>query len=240
MNLQEKIQYVKENLQYLPVEEYENYRENFAIHQAKTSSSIEGEKVTLAQAIAVIKGHNVGGDSTLNRNVYNHYKAFLMVRDAAEKGEDLTEDFFKDVHERLVKGVMNGGLYRNVDIKIKGSAHTPCTFIKVYDRMAKFFYDINHFEGTDLELIAYTHLQIAKVHPFIDANGRIARLMMNYQLIKLGYLPVYIPAKMKEEYFNSLEEFKVNKTSAPFMAILETRLNREYDKLIEVINTYRK
>ena len=88
--------------------------------------------------------------------------------------------------------------------------------------------------------MAYTHLQIAKVHPFIDANGRIARLMMNYQLIKLGYLPIYIPAKMREDYFNSLEEFKVNKTSAPFMEILEKRLNREYDKLIEVIETYRK
>ena len=163
-----------------------------------------------------------------------------MVREHAERGEELTEDFFKDVHERVCKGIINGGLYRNVDIKIKGSAHTPCTFIKVYDRMAKFFYDINNFDGTDLELVAYTHLQIAKVHPFIDANGRMARLMMNYQLIKLGYLPIYIPAKMKEQYFNCLEEFKVNKTSAPFMELLDIRLNREYDKLIELINNYKK
>ena len=77
--------------------------------------------------------------------------------------------------------------------------------------MAKFFYDINHFEGTPLELAAYTHLQIAKVHPFLDGNGRLARLMLNFQLVKAGYLPISLPSKYREQYFNCLEEFKVNK-----------------------------
>ena len=63
--------------------------------------------------------------------------------------------------------------------------------------------------------------------------------LMNYQLIKLGYLPIYIPKKMSPEYFNSLEEFKVNKTSVPFMELLEKRLNREYDRLIELIDMFK-
>ena len=106
--------------------------------------------------------------------------------------------------------------------------------------MAKFFYDIAHFEGTDLELAAYTHLQIAKVHPFLDGNGRLARLMLNFQLMKAGYLPISLPSKYREQYFNCLEEFKVNKTSQPFMELLEHRLNREYDRLIGLIDNYKK
>ena len=240
MNLLEKKQYVKENLHYLPEEELSAYWENLAYTITKTSSSIEGEIVTLANVISICKGINVGGDSYITRMVYNNFKGYEMVMKHVESNGELTEEFLKDVHEQLLNGIINGGLYRNVDIKIKGSAHTPCSYLKVYDRMAKFFYDINHFEGTPLELAAYTHLQIAKVHPFLDGNGRLARLMLNFQLVKAGYLPISLPSKYREQYFNCLEEFKVNKTTVPFMELLEHRLNREYDRLIGIIDSCKK
>lgn len=240
MNLLEKKQYVNENLHYLPVEELNSYKENLAYTITKTSSSIEGEIVTLANVISICKGTKVSCDSYTTRMVYNNFLAFEMINKHLENNGELTEEFLKDVHERLLNGIINGGLYRNVDIKIKGSSHTPCSYLKVYDRMAKFFYDIAHFEGTDLELAAYTHLQIAKVHPFLDGNGRLARLMLNFQLMKAGYLPISLPSKYREQYFNCLEEFKVNKTSQPFMELLEHRLNREYDRLIGLIDNYKK
>ena len=54
------------------------------------------------------------------------------------------------------------------------------------------------------------HYEFVFIHPFSDGNGRMARLMMNYVLISSGYLPLSIPLKYREQYFNSLEEFKVN------------------------------
>ena len=84
------------------------------------------------------------------------------------------------------------------------------------------------------------HYEFVFIHPFKDGNGRMARLMMNYVLISSGYLPLSIPLKYREQYFNSLEEFKVNKTVEPFMALMMERLEREYEKMIDVINRYKK
>ena len=240
MNLEEKRQYVKDNLQYVPLLDQEKYKENFVYGFIKNSSCIEGDYITLAQVIQIVNSAQRVVESNIQRSVYNNFVAYKMVEERALKKEEITEEFFKDVHEALMKDISVGGLYRNVDIKIKGSEHIPCTYLKVYDRMGKFFYDINNFQGTDLELVAYTHLQIAKVHPFLDGNGRIARLFMNYQLLKLGYLPIIINAKEREAYFDTMEQFKVNKTSQPFMDFLVDHLNKEYDKFIEYINHFKK
>ena len=240
MNLQEKINYVKENLQKIPLLEREKYRENFIYGFIKNSSCIEGDYITLAQVMQVINGKNPGTESNIQRSVYNNYQAYLMIEERALNKESLTEEFFKDVHECLVKDLSVGGLYRNVDIKIKGSNYTPCTYIKVYDRMGKFFYDINNFSGDDLDLVAYTHLQISKVHPFLDGNGRMARLAMNYQLLKLGYLPILFNTKERERYFAALEDFKVNKTDKLFKEFLIDHLNKEYDRFIEHMNLFLK
>lgn len=240
MNLLEKKEYVLQNIGVVPVEELEAYNQNFAHVFTKNSSSFEGEKVTLAKVIQVVTGNKLSGDLVLDRTIYNNYVTLQEVLADAKEKKPLTEDYVKDIHEKLMKGIQNGGLYRNVDIKIHGSNHTPCSYLKVYDRMAKFYYDVASGEKTDLELAAYTHLQIAKVHPFLDGNGRLARLMLNYQLVAAGYLPISFKAKVKERYFNALEEFKVNKTEEPFMALLEKTLNREYDRMIELIDRYKK
>ena len=240
MNLEEKRQYVKDNQQYVPLLEIEKYKENFIYGFIKNSSCIEGDYITLAQVMQVINGTQHHVESNIQRSVYNNFIAYKMVEERALNKEEITEEFLKDVHEALLKDISVGGLYRNVDIKVRGSNYTPCTYLKVYDRMGKFIYDINNFEGSDLELAAYTHLQLSKIHPFLDGNGRLARLMLNYQLIKLGYLPILINTKEREIYFNTLEEFKVNKTSEPFMSFLMDHLNKEYDKYIEFINRFKK
>ena len=243
MNLLEKKAYVDENLHYVPKEEIELYEQNFAWVYTRNSACIEGHEISLEEVVSITKsiGFSVKRDGTLVRSVYNHFLAFNMVKERAKETSELTEDFFKDVHEELMKGIINGGLYRNVNITIKGSNHTPCDYVKVYDRMNKFFYDINHYNGTALERAAYAHLQIAKVHPFLDGNGRMARLMMNFCLISAGFLPISISrkTKIKTEYFASLEAFKVDKTMEPFISLLNQLLNNEYDRLILLIDQYK-
>ena len=158
-----------------------------------------------------------------------------------DRNRPLNEEFLKDLHARLVKHLEDfGGLYRNVNIRIKGSQHTPCDHIKVYDRMKKYFNDVEDPNKSDFENIAYAHLQLAKIHPFIDGNGRLARLILNFYLIKYGYLPISIPAKRRLEYFDLLEEYKVNKNPVPFENFLFELVNREYDRMIEVVDKYKK
>lgn len=238
MNLFEKKEFVAQNIHLIPQDELSSYHENFVEVLTKNSSTIEGESITLGQVLQIIKGINISGDSVLHRRVFNHYQAYKMVEDRAVKELPLTEDFMKDVHEILLDGITPGGMYRRVNITVKGSSYIPCDYVKLYDRMAKFFYELENFSGDPVELAAFTHLQIAKIHPFIDGNGRLARLLMNYQLISHGFLPVSISVKQKEEYFNSLEEFKVNKNDEPFKKMLNELLNKKYDRFIDLINQH--
>ena len=180
MTLLEKKQYVTENLHLVPEEELRLFNYNFACVLTKNSSCIEGDKiVSVEEVVSITKGHNVKIDEALKRSIYNHYKAYDYMLRSIEEGKELTEDFVKDLHEILLDGIINGGLYRNINLSIKGSNHTPCDYIKVYDRMKKYYVTLDTFEGTGLEKASYAHLQIAKIHPFLDGNGRLARLILN-------------------------------------------------------------
>lgn len=244
MNIQEKKKYVSENIGVIPMEERQSFAFNFACVLTKNSVGMEsGKMASLEEVVSIVRGYNVRADENLKRSVYNFYTAYEIMLNDLEQNQtkELTEDFLKDLHAQIVSGLVDGGgLYRNVNIKINGSMHTPCDYIKVYDRMKKYFYDVNSGEKKDIELVAYAHLQLAKIHPFLDGNGRLARLILNFFLIQNGYLPISIPAKRRLEYFDLLEEFKVNKTQVPFENFLNDLLNREYDRMIEVIDKYKK
>ena len=110
----------------------------------------------------------------------------------------------KDLHELLVDGIFQGGVYRNVNIQIIGATHQPPDYVKVYDRMAKVFRNLADFEGTPIERAVYINAAISKIHPFLDANGRVARLLMNYYLIKAGYLPVSAASWIKRRVLQKL------------------------------------
>ena len=145
------------------------------------------------------------------KEMLNHLEAFEFVKKEAKAGVPFTEEKLKDIHEILVEGIFQGGVYRNVNISIFGASHQPPDHVKVYDRMSKFFRNIEHFQGDVLEKATYAHASIAKIHPFVDANGRLAKLVLNYFLMMSDYLPISIPLEMREEYIARLELFKSEK-----------------------------
>ena len=54
------------------------------------------------------------------------------------------------------------------------------------------------------------HMAIINIHPFGDGNGRVARLIMNYELIKNNYPPVLIMESQKLSYYALIEEINEN------------------------------
>ena len=240
MTLQEKRKFIEDNKAKLTEEEVNFFKFNFACVYTRNSISIEhGKKeLPIGDIMDIVRGRPVSCNEDLKRSVYNHYCAYLDVVEAAEKGEAFTEDLLKNTHTTLTKGVndLPGGLYRNVDISIKGSNHTPPSYIKVYDRMHKYFDAINNSNEDPVKLACYAHLQLAKIHPFLDGNGRLSRLMMNFILVKNGLLPISISVKKRLQYFTLLEEFKVNKNPQPFEEFIYGLLDAEYDRLMALIN----
>ena len=68
-----------------------------------------------------------------------------------------------------------------------------------------------------------------KIHPFVDGNGRTSRMLMNYQLMAGGFLPVSVAKEDRLEYFEALEAYAVGGDLIPFAemvaALEETRLD---------------
>lgn len=155
--------------------------------------------------------------------VKNYLNGILYCKSLLKNNKELTENDLKDIHDKVVNGFSLGGLYRNVDISIKGSNHTPPSYLKVYDRMKKYFNMINDTNNDMYYNIAFAHLQLMKIHPFLDGNGRVARIVLNYELEKNGLKPIIISYAEKDHYFDLLEQFKVNKDINPFIDYIKEK-----------------
>ncbi len=169
------------------------------------------------------------------KEALNYLKAFNHVFKLVTQRRKIDEEILKDLHEILVEGIFVGGQYRKVNIQISGSMHQPPDYVKVYDRMAKFFYDLENFKGNAVQKGAFAHAQIFKIYPFLEGNGRLARLVLNYILMYDGYMPVSIPVADKEEYLNLIDTFKVEKDLSPFVEYIERLLLTAYENYIEAL-----
>lgn len=192
---------------------------DFARDFIYNSLSFENDKLTPGEVEKIIQGKPASGRKDVV--IRNHFAALIYTLSLIKKDACLDENAIKDIHELLMQDLGVGGLYRNVDISIKGSNHTPPSYVKVYDRMKKYVNEINGHYQDVYELVAYSHLQLAKIHPFLDGNGRLARLVLLYFLVKNDLNPVFIPRQDKDKYFALVEEFKVNKNIKPFIEYLK-------------------
>ncbi len=222
----------------IPPEALESFENSFNVEYAHNSTAIEGNTLTLIQTKAILEdGLSVGGKTL--REIYevtNHAKAFAFVKKCVEEGRPLDEPTAKDIHALLMENILMGGVYRNVEVRISGAGFKPPVPNEMFRQVKNFFADLPY--RTDLnaiELAAWTHAEFVKIHPFVDGNGRTSRMLMNYQLMAKGFLPVSIAKENRLEYFDDLEAYAVGGDLKPFAEMVagleETRLD-EYLAII--------
>jgi Fic family protein len=99
------------------------------------------------------------------------------------------------------------GDYRDTQVGISGSTWNP-PLAKDVPRLMKDFVREHRKQKRMLhpvELACWVHNKIAQIHPFTDGNGRTARLLMNWVLIRNKFPPVIIQAQNKEAYYRAIE-----------------------------------
>ena len=219
---------------YLPKEALQSFDKSFEVEYTHNSTAIEGNTLTLIQTKAVLEdGISVGGKTL--REIYevvNHSKAFQFVKQCVAEGKPLDENTVKDIHALLMENILPGGIYRNVEVRISGAQHKPPAPSEMYRQVKGFYADLPYkAEMNAMELAAWTHAEFVKIHPFVDGNGRTSRMIMNYQLMAAGFLPVSIAKENRLPYFESLEAYAVGgdlKPSAEMIASLEEQRLEEY------------
>lgn len=216
-----------------------SFDKSFDIEYAHNSTAIEGNTLTLIQTKAIIEdGLSVGGK--MLREIYevaNHAKAFAYVQKCVAEGKMLDENTVKDIHALLMENIQFGGVYRNVEVRITGAGHKPPVPSEMYRQVKNFFADLpNKTDLNAIELAAWTHAEFVRIHPFTDGNGRTSRMIMNYQLMSNGFLPVSISKEYRLEYFEVLETYATDSDLVPFaemIAELERQRLEEYISIAE-------
>jgi len=189
-----------------------NLEEWFRIELTYTSNAIEGNTLTRAEtALVVEKGLTIGGKSiTEHLEATNHALALDFIKEQIKrKPSDLKEKDILKIHEIIFDRIdrENAGIYRRVPVRISGSAVVFPNPKKVQTLMDDFFKWLkNKTKMHAVELASEAHYRFVTIHPFIDGNGRTARLLMNMILMMKGFPPAIIRKNDRLAYIKSLEK----------------------------------
>ena len=144
------------------------------------------------------------------------------------------------MHEIILKNILSNeaGKYRNVRVRITGSFHVTPNPLRVPELMKEFSKKYLNMKDHPIINAALAHFHLVSIHPFIDGNGRVARLLMNLILIKNGYPPAIILKIDRKKYYDSLEKGHSGNID-PFIEMISRTLERSIHLYLDII-PYRK
>ena len=203
------------------------------------SLSIEGYKVTDDLIEKVRSGSWEPENNTTDMEQKNamaargYWQAFQSVKESIAKvieggnaGVIVDDDHRTWYRELFSPSVVSGLLkptdlagYRTQQVYIRGSMHTPLNPDAVRDAMPVLF-DLLRDEPEASVRAVLGHFIFVYIHPYMDGNGRIARFLMNTQLISGGYDWTIIPVERRADYMAALEKASVQGDVADFTSFI--------------------
>ena len=203
----------------------EGLHDKLIVEWTYNSNAIEGNTLTMSETKVVLEGITVGGKSVIQHlETINHRDAILFLEELILEEVDLTEWNIKNIHSLILKDIDNdnAGKYRNGNVIISGASHIPPNHIMVNELMQKLIVEYTN-EWSEFHPIikaCLLHGEFVKIHPFIDGNGRTARLLLNFELLKHGYTPIIIEKTRRADYYDTLDFAHTSKDYSKFIKLI--------------------
>ncbi len=207
----------------LPEATLRSLLDDFLIRFAHDTTALEGNTLTLHETQVVLEhGITIGGKTIREHlEVTNIATAWHTLNDWVRSAEPLTENVLTDLHQLTMHGILDddAGHYRTVPVFIRGSRHVPPNPLRIPDAMADFVTQFAHRPPSlhPIVFAAQAHIQLAAIHPFVDGNGRVSRLLVNGFLMRDSYPPASYPATSRAEYLTTLEQAPITHDIDPFV-----------------------
>ena len=223
----------------IPKETLKSIKESFNLEWTYNSNGIEGNTLTLRETQVVLEGITVGGKSLKEHlEVINHEKAILFLDDLVKDRDPMTEWNIKNIHQLVLKEIddENAGKYRDENVRIMGAKHIPPDYLIIPELMEKLiisYKDWNKYHP--IIKAALMHGELVKIHPFVDGNGRVSRLVMNLSLMNSGYVSVIIKKDKRLEYYEALDKAHTTGDYTDFVKLvneLEIEMLKKYLELL--------
>ena len=223
--------------------------DNFKIAQALEleytfeSNKIEGNTLTLRETDLVInEGLTISGKSMREHlEVINHQEAIVYIKQLIEQNFPLNEREVLSINNLILRGIKaeEAGKYRKVQVMIKGSSHLPPQPFQVVKEMEDFFiwYESNKKRLHPVILAAELHERLVAIHPFIDGNGRSARLVMNLILLQHGYVIANIKGDYENriQYYSALEAAQTKNSKEDFLMFIAQIEKESLERYLNII-----
>ncbi len=237
----------------LSASEIKYFVDEFAIGASHNSNAIEGNTFTFDETKLLIERGIVTGAHSLreSEDIVGYKQAFDFLYESVKSKQPMTEEFIKTVHGFVLRGDDEAGKYRKIQNYI-GSltkvVYTPCPPAQVPEKMKAYadglqsdckrnaeLADCGRIDWVELfHNLAKHHIEFENIHPFVDGNGRTGRLLLIYEMISLGLLPVDIRYEERDRYYAALGAYRdkekystrpESKTEAMAKLLAESELN---------------
>ena len=215
-------------------------REYYRIGLTWTSNALEGNSLTeMETKILLEDGLTVGGKPLRDTlEAVGHSLAYDYMFGLLGKRNIAVEDI-KTLHHLFFKSIddAHAGVWRDINIIVTGTDYgfpSP-------DELDGLISELGRWIETDrdtmhpIRFAAMLHLRFVTIHPYIDGNGRVARLLMNAAIIQDGYMLAIVPPILRQEYMTGIQDFQRKGNAEPFCDFIAERVLESEKEIMRLL-----
>ncbi len=200
------------------------------------SNAIENSTLTLMETEKILLEMAVTREVSV-REVFEAKNLARVVAYIRNKSQELevNKEIILFLHQMLIGGIKDeiAGRFRKTGEYVRVGTHVapaPEHVERMIDALLSEY--TGNISGFFVDKIAKFHLEFETIHPFCDGNGRIGRVLINYQFQRLGFPGIIIRDKEKREYYSTFAEYRDKKTAKKMEKILALALMESLHKRI--------
>lgn len=200
------------------------------------SNAIENSTLTLKETEKILLEMEVTREVSV-REVFeakNLARVVSYIRNKSQESE-INREIILLLHKMLIGGINDGiaGRFRKDKEYVRVGTHIAPAPEKVEKMINELLSDYTgDLSSFFVDKIARFHLEFETIHPFCDGNGRIGRVLINYQLQRLGFPGIIIRDKEKKDYYSTFTEYRDKKTAKEMEKIIALSLIEALHKRI--------
>lgn len=207
--------------------------------QVFNSNAIENSTLTLKDTEDILIRGQIMRDAEI-REIYEAKNLSRALELLIENpSQNLTVELILALHKILLSGINDSfaGRFRSGDEWVRVGTHIGANPDFVNDLIYKLVESYNREDSREpISKISYFHNEFEYIHPFCDGNGRIGRILINQQLMKLNLPPIIIPARNKyQDYYPALDTYDKKTDLAPLETYLSLLLLESLNKYITIL-----
>ena len=200
-------------------------------YDAYHSTTMEGYRISREVSDAIVRGEPLPGGPQHRQTleaamaVQGYTGAYAEVLKRVRRKEPIDTALILDLYEALFRPAIDAGVtaapalrgWRTASVGLRGWRYVPPNPKKIPDLIGGFERFAAREDLAPVTRAVLVHLEFVTIHPFMDGNGRLGRLLMNYALLSAGLPWVTIRSDERVPYFRAIESAQVDDDAVVFV-----------------------